>query len=255
MKTGNLHSIETMGMVDGPGIRTIFFLQGCPLRCGYCHNPDSQHFMGTKHISVSDVLETARRYKSYYDATGGGVTFSGGEPLMQGEFLVDALKALKAEGISTCLDTSGYGIKRYYKEILRNTDVVLLDIKAMTDQAHLSLTGRDRDGSRQFIEALIQHFDGKIIIRHVMVPGLTDQFEKMDDLLDVIAPIKNQVEKIEILPYHKDGAEKYSQLNLPYTFEVVPAMDPERARVFEAYVNEKHMQSLSVKTLKGASNH
>ncbi|HAS73604.1 MAG TPA: pyruvate formate-lyase 1-activating enzyme, partial [Clostridiales bacterium UBA8960] len=119
MRQGKLHAIETMGLVDGPGIRTVFFLQGCPLKCQYCHNPDSQNFMGADEISVNEVVRVADRYKEYYKASGGGVTFSGGEPLMQGAFLIEALRALKENGVSTCIDTSGYGQTQHYEEIFK----------------------------------------------------------------------------------------------------------------------------------------
>ncbi len=237
---GSLHSIETMGLVDGPGIRTIFFLQGCPLKCQYCHNPDSQHFMGSRHISVEEVLSISKRYKEYYEVSGGGVTFSGGEPLMQGAFLIKALSALKDKGISTCVDTSGYGVKKYYGEILRLTDTLLLDIKHVDNDKHEKLTGRDMTGILSFIKAIVENqYQGNIIIRHVMVPGETDQEEYMNQLVDLITPIEKNVEKIEILPYHKSGIEKYSQLGWSYELDKVPAMDPKVANEFEVLVNQK----------------
>lgn len=236
MRTGKLHAIETMGLVDGPGIRTVFFLQGCPLKCQYCHNPDSQNFMGSNEISVDEVVTMADRYKEYYKASGGGVTFSGGEPLMQGAFLTYALRALKEKGVSTCIDTSGYGQTQYYEEIFKYTDHILLDIKHTRDEAHMALTGRDMGGIKHFLKTL-QNFEGTITIRHVMVPGLTDSKEIMDELLTMILPIQKKVDKIDILPYHKAGTEKYSQLNLSYTFETVPAMAPERAMAFEIEIN------------------
>ena len=237
---GSLHSIETMGLVDGPGIRTLFFLQGCPLKCQYCHNPDSQHFMGENHITVKEVVDIANRYREYYEASGGGVTFSGGEPLMQGAFLVKVLEALKNQGISTCVDTSGYGVKKYYSDIFKLTDTFLLDIKHVDNARHLKLTGRDMSGILSFIEALKEHqFKGSIIIRHVMVPGETDQMEHMDRLLEILAPIEKNVEKVEILPYHKSGIEKYSQLGWTYELENVPAMDPAVASDFEERINQR----------------
>jgi pyruvate formate lyase activating enzyme len=238
MKSANLHSVETMGLVDGPGIRTVFFLQGCPLKCSYCHNPDSQHFMGGNRITVDEVLETAKRYKEYYDASGGGVTFSGGEALMQGEFVAEAFKTLKKNGISTCLDTSGYGVARHYDSVLKYTDHILLDIKHVDEDEHIQLTGRNMDGIKHFIEVL-KGFKGGITIRHVMIPDQTDHYEMMDRILEMVTSIQKKVDKIEILPYHKAGTEKYSQLNIPYKFEMVPAMDPVRAQVYEAYVNAR----------------
>jgi len=244
---GNLHSIETTGFVDGPGIRTIFFMQGCPLKCKYCHNPDSQNFIHLKTITTEEIVAITDRYKSYYDASGGGVTFSGGEPLMQGGFLLQTLKVLKDKGISTCIDTSGYGVSTFYDEILNVTDYILLDIKAMTDEAHVSLTGKNRDGIRDFMAHLVA-FNGKIIIRHVMVPNLTDSQTKMNELVSLIAPIHNKVEKIEILPYHKNGIEKYHQLDLAYEFETVSEMNVEKATELETYAN------IQLKTIQLNSN-
>jgi len=251
MRKGKLHSIETMGLVDGPGIRTVFFLQGCPLRCAYCHNPDSQTFHGAKEITPDEVVATAMRYETYYRATGGGVTFSGGEPLMQGEFLGEALKKLKEKGVTTCVDTSGYGQTPYYEEIFKYTDHILLDIKHVENEAHQVLTGRDMTGIKTFLKAL-QAFNGRIVIRHVMVPGLTDNDEAMDQLLTMIAPLKKKIDKIEILPYHKAGIEKYSQLNLTYTLETVPAMSVDRAAAFEKSVNEKFLALKAMEIAKSA---
>lgn len=170
MTTGNIHSIETMGLVDGPGIRTVVFLKGCPLKCTYCHNPDTQICGGGKAYSVDELVKFAKRYKKYYDASGGGVTFSGGEPLMQGQFLKEAMIALKEEGIQVALDTSGYGDERYYKEILSLTDVLLMDIKHYDDIAHKKLVGKSMKGIRKFMSYL-EYFKGKVWIRHVMVRG------------------------------------------------------------------------------------
>lgn len=244
MITASYHSIETMGLVDGPGIRTVFFLQGCSLRCNYCHNPDTQHFMGTKRLSIEEVVEKAKRYKSYYDASGGGVTFSGGEALVQGEFVALAFEALKAEGIHTCLDTSGYGASKYYSAVLKHTDHVLLDVKHVTDKAHEALTGKSLKGLRHFIESL-KESDCKITVRHVMIPKETDAYDVMDRLLEIIEPVVSRVDKIEILPYHKSGVEKYEAMNLPYVFASVPEMDPERAQLFEAYVNQ-HLKRIQM---------
>lgn len=237
MRTGKLHSIETMGLVDGPGIRTVIFLQGCPLKCQFCHNPDSQSYIGSNEITVDEVVTLAERYKEYYKASGGGITFSGGEPLMQGEFLTHALKALKEKGVSTCIDTSGYGQTQYYEEIFKYTDHILLDIKHTRADAHMALTGRDMGGIRHFLK-MLQKFEGTVTIRHVMVPGLTDNQAIMDELLAMIEPIQKKVDKIDILPYHKAGTEKYSQLNLTYTFETVPAMSPNTAAEFEKSIND-----------------
>ena len=236
MMQGRLHSIETMGLVDGPGIRTIFFLQGCPLRCAYCHNPDSQTMFSQKHISPEEVLKTASKYKPYYNRTGGGITFSGGEPLLQGEFLVETLKLLKENGYNTAIDTSGYGDSKYYDEILRYTDLILLDIKHFDSTGYKSLTGKSMNGFYEFIKRL-DSFKGKVWIRHVMVPGTTDNDIAVNKLFDEIAPLSHIVEKIEVLPYHKMGLEKYELLGIDYTMADAPEMDSQIAKHFENLLN------------------
>lgn len=166
-----LHSIETMGLLDGPGVRTVFFLQGCPLRCAYCHNPDSQAWNAGQVVSVNDVVEKAKRYRSYHGKEG-GVTFSGGEPLVQGEFLLECCKRLKAEGISIAIDTSGFGDPRFYKEIFPNVDVMLLDIKAF-DEKNMNNLIRGRLAIFNDFVANIEKngFRGEIWLRHVMLPA------------------------------------------------------------------------------------
>ena len=233
---GRLHSIETMGLVDGPGIRTVFFLQGCPLRCAYCHNPDSQNMFSNKHISPEDVLGIAKKYKSYYKRSGGGVTFSGGESLIQGEFLVESLKLLKAEGYHTAIDTSGYGHERYYKDILSHVDLIILDIKHFANEGYKDLTGKPMNGFFKFLSYL-NDFHGTIWLRHVMVPSLTDNEESMHRLFDRIAHLSDKIEKIEILPYHRMGVEKYEELGMEYRLKDIPEMDIERAKELEGILN------------------
>lgn len=233
---GRLHSIETMGLVDGPGIRTVFFLQGCPLRCSYCHNPDSQTMFSKTSISSQEVLDWANKYKSYYKRSKGGITFSGGEPLMQGEFVLETFKLLKENGFNTCIDTSGYGDKRFYREILKYTDTVILDIKSLDDAGYKDLTGKSMSGFYNFL-SYINDFKGKLWIRHVMVPGLTDNEESMYKLFHKIAHLSEKIEKIEILPYHKMGLEKYEELGLEYKLKGIEEMDGEIAMEFQNLLN------------------
>lgn len=235
---GRVHSIETMGLLDGPGIRTVFFLQGCPLRCAYCHNPDTQHLAGGNEMSSQEIVATAKRYLPYYRRSGGGVTFSGGEPLLQGAFLVETLKLLKEEGIHTALDTSGYGSEAYFDQILDLVDVVLLDIKHFEKKAHRELTGVKMHGRDTFLNRLAK-FSGKVWIRHVMVPGKTDSNQAMKDLYQTVRFLSEKIEKIEILPYHKMGVEKYEALQMVYPLDGVDEMDADQAKIFEALVNEK----------------
>lgn len=249
MIEGRLHSIETMGLVDGPGIRTVFFLQGCPLRCSYCHNVDSQSIFSKARITPDEVVNMAKRYKSYYNRTGGGVTFSGGEPLMQGEFLLETIKKLKEEGINTAIDTSGYGDARYYKEILQNVDVVLLDIKHFDNKGYKSVTGKSMGGFYKFLSYL-EGFHGILWLRHVMVPSITDNRESIESLFNNVSHIAEKIDRFEILPYHKMGLEKYESLNMEYTLKDIPEMDKEKAKEFQdilARMVEKEKTSIHKK--------
>ncbi len=232
MAEGRIHSIETMGLLDGPGIRTVFFLQGCPLRCAYCHNPDSQNMFSKQHIKPHEVLEIAKKYKTYYNRTGGGVTFSGGEPLVQGEFLLETLKLLKKEGFHTAIDTSGFGDERYYKEILKYVDVVILDIKHFDNIGYKNITGKSMGRFYKFLSKL-NDFHGTIWIRHVMVPSITDNEESVYKLFYKIAHLANKIDRFEILPYHRMAIEKYENLNREYALKDIPEMDKDKAKEFE----------------------
>ena len=235
--TGQLHSIESMGLVDGPGIRTIFFLQGCPLRCLYCHNPDTQNFDGGRIVTPSEILKSANRYKPY-QGEDGGITFSGGEPLLQGEFLAESVRLLKENDFNICIDTSGYGQKKYYSQIFPYVDTILLDIKAFSEQAYLDMCSVQQKPLIDFMNELENYgFHGQIWVRHVMVPGYTDNTKSMQQLIQTIEPIQHLVERLEILPYHTMGKEKYKELNMPYLLENVDPMDKEKAKEFEVYAN------------------
>ncbi|BES65111.1 pyruvate formate-lyase-activating protein [Gottschalkiaceae bacterium SANA] len=238
---GRIHSIETMGLLDGPGVRTVFFLQGCPLRCSYCHNPDTQRIAGGDEMTSEEIVQTAKRYLPYYRHSGGGVTFSGGEPLLQGAFLLETLKLLKAEGIHTALDTSGFGQENYFDEILELVDLVLLDIKHFDRKEHQKLTGVKMKGRDPFLNRLV-NFRGKVWIRHVMVPGLTDSKNAMDHLYRSIRFLAKKIEKIEILPYHKMGAEKYEALEMAVPLQDIPEMNHDLAMVYQDKLREKLIQ-------------
>lgn len=237
MTEGRLHSIETMGLVDGPGIRTVFFLQGCPLRCAYCHNPDSQTMFSKDHIRPEDVLKIALRYKTYYDRSGGGVTFSGGEPLLQGKFLLETLKLLKEAGISTTIDTSGYGDERYYKDILKLVDVIILDIKHYNNEGYKAITGKSKQGFNKFL-SYINDFHGTIWLRHVMIPSITDNKESVYKLFDQIAFLADKIDRFEIIPYHRLGVEKYNMLNREYALKGIAEMDKTKAKEYEELINK-----------------
>lgn len=252
MTTGRIHSIETMGLLDGPGIRTIVFLQGCPLRCLYCHNADTQKMKAGEITTPQDMVNMAKRYKPYFERSGGGVTFSGGEPLAQGKFLLESLKLMKAAGIHTALDTSGYGEAQYFEEILHYTDYILLDIKHFDEAEHQALVGVSMSGRTTFLEKL-KHFNGKISFRHVMVPGYTDNEASMDKLAEIIVKYQTIVDKIEILPYHKMGVQKYNQLSLEDPLKNTAAMDKMAAKTLEIYLVAK-VHELRTKQLDQAAS-
>lgn len=222
MITGRIHSIETMGLVDGPGIRVVVFFQGCKLRCLYCHNPDTWSENEGTEYSSEDLLKKIKRFKSYFQASNGGVTFSGGDPLRQPEFLLEVLKGCKEEGIHTCLDTSGVGFGDY-DEILKYTDLVLYDVKHLTEEGYLDMTGSKIHETNKFIDA-VKRANTKLWIRQVVVPGRTDSESYIKSLRKFVDSLKN-VEKVELLPYHLLGVSKYENMKIRYRLDGVPAMD------------------------------
>jgi len=233
---GKIHSIETMGLVDGPGIRVVVFFQGCRLRCAFCHNPDTWNLTGgTMEISPTELLSKVKKFKTYFKASGGGVTCSGGEPLMQPEFLLEFFKLCKENGINTALDTAGFG-KGNYDEILKYVDTVILDIKHIDKKGYKNLTGADIGEFYEFLGA-VNRAKCKIWIRHVMVPGITDNYEAMDALVEIIKKIR-AIEKFEILPYHTLGNEKYKKLGIEYKLKDINPMDKEIALKFQNYVKD-----------------
>ncbi|WP_290770856.1 pyruvate formate-lyase-activating protein [Anaerofustis sp.] len=218
---GRIHSIESMGLVDGPGIRTVVFFQGCNLRCLYCHNPDTWDLCAGEEMTAEEVINKIKRFKPYFK-NNGGVTFSGGEPLMQSEFLLELLKKCKELDIHTCIDTAGYG-KGDYDEILKYTDLILYDIKHEDYEKYNEITRRKQDETLKFIEK-VQENNIPIWIRHVVVPGLTDSEEHIKDLKRYIDTIKN-VEKVELLPFHQLGKEKYNVMGIDYSLENIKPME------------------------------
>ena len=213
---GYIDSIETMGLVDGPGIRMVVFLKGCKLRCLYCHNPETWDYVHSKIMTSDEIVEKAKNNMSYYK--NGGITFSGGEPLLQADFLIDCLKKCHELGIHTALDTAGHGIGKY-DEILEYTDLVILDIKALTDEGAIKMTGQNLDEFNKFIE-VVKRKKKKLWIRQVVVSGINDNEEYMKSLKEYLKQF-DTIEKIELLPYHLYGIEKYKKLNIPYRLEGV----------------------------------
>ena len=215
---GNVHSFESMGAVDGPGIRFIVFMQGCKLHCKYCQNRDTWSEDINKEYSVQEVVEKAIRTKPYMDSTGGGVTVSGGEPLLQSDFLLELFKELKKQNISTCIDTAGsVVITNTIKELLKFTDLVLLDIKQINDEKCIELTGFSNKNELDFARYCSEN-DIPMWIRQVLVPGYTDDIKDLKQTRKFIDTLKN-VKKVEILPYHNLGKQKWLNLGLKYPLE------------------------------------
>lgn len=232
---GKIHSIESMGLVDGPGIRIVVFFQGCSLRCAYCHNPDTWDMQGGREITPEELLKKILRFKPYFEKSCGGVTFSGGEVLLQPDFLIECLRLCKENNIHTTIDTSGFGLGKY-DEILKYTDLVLLDIKQVNDEGYKSLTGQDKKGLDEFLKALSKARK-KLWIRHVVVPKITDSKEHISKLAHTIKQIDN-IEKIELLPYHTLGVSKYEKLGVDYRLKDIPSMDKERTKELEEYLKQ-----------------
>ena len=229
MLTGNIHSIESMGLVDGPGIRAVVFLQGCALRCQYCHNPDTWTHEGGTQMTPQELVNKLVRFKTYYEASGGGVTFSGGEPLRQPEFLKECLRLCKEQGIHTCIDTAGVGFGDY-AEILKYTDLVLYDVKHFTADGYRTVTGCEKGETDRFLAA-VQQAGVPIWVRHVVVPGLTDGDDHIRALGAYIKTLPN-VQKTELLGYHLLGRDKYHKMGIPYSLEdVEPLPEEERVRL------------------------
>ena len=222
---GRISSVESLGLLDGPGIRFVIFLQGCKLRCKYCHNPETWDINGkAENISPEELLKKIARFKNYFGSDG-GVTFSGGEPLLQPEFLTECLKLCKQENIHTCIDTAGVGFGEY-DEILDYVDLVILDIKAVDGSEYKTLTGQDIKYFNQFLTA-VQRKNKKLWLRQVIVPNMNDDRAHIIALCNFVKQIKN-VEKVELLPYRTIGVHKYKDLNIPYRLEGVPELSEEK---------------------------
>lgn len=211
---GRIHSFESLGAVDGPGIRYIIFMQGCSLKCKYCQNRDTWDINGGTEYTVDEIYNKVMRYRNYI-MPNGGVTISGGEPLLQAEFLVELFKRLKNEKIHTCIDTSGnVALTDKIKELIELTDLFLLDIKCINDEICKDLTGVSNKNELEFAKYLSE-IGKDVWIRQVLVPGITDDENDLKELSKFIKSLNN-VKKIEILKYHDLGNFKWEKLNLEY---------------------------------------
>lgn len=240
---GRIHSIETLGTVDGPGLRYIIFTQGCLLRCKFCHNPDTWKMNDGKEMTVAELVKDIKEYQPFFESSNGGVTVSGGEPLIQAEFLLELFTELKKHGIHTCIDTSAGCFSRsphFMKtmdKLMEVTDLVLLDLKQIDPVEHKELTGM----SNEHILDMAKYLDEKHVpvwVRHVLVPGGSDQDEYLQRLSDFIATLSN-VEKIDVLPYHELGVYKWESMGLDYPLKGVKSPTEERVKNAEAILNRE----------------
>ena len=223
---GRLHSMESMGTVDGPGIRFVAFLQGCPMRCLFCHNPDTWDVKGEHQFDFTpeQLMAEVRKYKNFIRR--GGVTCTGGEPLLQAEFVEAFFHLCRAEGLHTALDTAGTIWTEAARRAAAAADLILFDVKTVDDSLHKSYTGVERTHNDRFLRYL-QEIGKPVWARHVVVPGITDR----DDRLEAVAQYLKQfsvIERVEVLGYHMMGEYKYESLGLPYPLHGVEPLSPER---------------------------
>ncbi len=235
---GKIHSTESFGASDGPGVRYIIFLKGCSMRCKYCHNPDTWGSDTHKELSCDELINKAERYKEYWK-NGGGITVSGGEPLLQIDFLTSLLKRAKEKGINTCIDTSGEPFDKNntnkFDELIKYTDLVLLDIKQIDDEKHKNLTSKSNKNTLEFAKYLSDK-GIKMWIRYVLVPGISDDENDLKKLKSFVDTL-NTVEKIEVLPYHTLGKFKWDELGLEYELNNTPTPTNEQVKHAQEILN------------------
>ena len=238
---GYIHSQESFGTVDGPGVRYVVFFQGCPMRCQYCHNPDTWSIQGGTEITVEEIMTNYRKNRPFY--TKGGLTVTGGEPLLQIDFLLELFKEAKKENIHTCIDTSGItyriGNQKYNEkldELMKYTYLVMLDIKHIVPEKHKVLTSQENAG----ILAFAKYLEEKRIdlwIRHVIVPGISDDPDDLRQLGRFIGTLHN-LKALDVLPYHTMGVNKYKELGMKYPLEGIEALPKEKAVEARKYIME-----------------
>ena len=229
---GRIHSLESFGTVDGPGVRFVVFVQGCPMRCAYCHNPDTWAMTGGTMMEPAEIIEQYEKNKGFY--RGGGITVTGGEPLMQVDFLIDLFTLAKAKDIHTCIDSSGIAFNPDSTQFMQKldhlmtlTDLVMLDIKHIDPEKHKELTAQPNERILQFA-AYLNEKQVDMWIRHVVVPGITDDDIYLDALGYFIGQFTN-LKALDILPYHTMGEVKYQKLGMEYKLKGVPAMEKDKA--------------------------
>ncbi len=226
---GYIHSTESFGTVDGPGVRYVVFFQGCPLRCLYCHNPDTWEFSGGRKVTAEELMEEYDSYKEFLKS--GGITATGGEPMAQPEFLTELFSLAKSRGVHTCLDTSGivFNPENHEKidKIIDYTDLVMLDIKHIDDEEHKKLTGKSNKNILAFAEYLRDR-NIPLWVRHVVVPGITDDEKELLGLGKFLAGLTN-LKALDVLPYHDMGKVKYQNLGIDYPLKDVEPLSKEKA--------------------------
>lgn len=233
---GQVHSLETFGLVDGPGVRTVVFLQGCTMRCRYCHNPETWHLHGGETWTAQALFDRVWRFHTYWK-NNGGITVSGGEPLLQMDFVIDFFRLAKEKGVHTALDTSGVVFTKEepfygkFLQLMELTDLVLLDLKEMDPERHRSLTGHSSQPVLEMAQTL-SDLGKDMWIRHVLVPDLTDDPEGLKEMDAFIRSLKT-VRRVEVLPYHTLGLFKWQNLGIPYTLEGVPTPTKEQVQQAE----------------------
>ena len=232
---GAVHSFESMGCADGPGVRFIAFLQGCPLRCAYCHNPDTWTCKGNNLYTPQEVLDKALRYKPYF-GNEGGITISGGEPLLQSEFLIELLKLCKENGLHTAIDTSCSAGEADWEKVLNYTDLVIADLKFTTAEAYKKHCGGDLQTVLRFLEAT-EVAGTDLWIRHVVVPGLTDQ--DLPAIIKIATQFSN-LKRIELLPFRKLCKSKYENLGIPFPLIDTPECDADLLESLKAQIPEQY---------------
>lgn len=238
---GRVHSIQSLGAVDGPGLRSVVFLQGCPLRCAYCHNPDTWDFSGGTEMDAGELERKLLRFRPYWgknhgpvrtaagdscgQAVSGGVTVSGGEPLAQADFVLNLFKRLHNDGVHTALDTSGTCNLKMAEKVLTETDIVLADLKFLTEEEYHTRCRGSLEQTLQFLE-LTKDMEIPIWIRHVAVPGITATEDYMKRVQEVAMSYPN-LQKLEFLPFHNMCLEKYEKMGIPFPLKDTPVMEPD----------------------------
>ncbi len=237
---GRVHSILSLGTVDGPGVRFVVFMQGCPLRCKCCHNPDTWDFEGGSEYTPKDLVDKAKRYREYFGDKG-GITLSGGEPLMQAEFCSEVFKLCHDEGINTCLDTSGVVLNDAVKQLLCHTDRVLLDLKYCDDDLYHENVGCSIDAPLEFL-AYINKKRIPTTVRQVIIPTVNDDEQRVVELKEIVSRY-SCVDKIELLPFKKICQVKYDNMAIPFPFGHLPEPSKNKMAELESIINNKTVTS------------